>query len=158
MDPLYESILNKIWLPMQQWKARNPRPTAKELKEEIYEFYHGENLAAPAASTTNAAYDACVGQLAAKVTQMNGVYFPDTSDHVFMSPNQQSSNQEWRVYVNIQAKDLCEAGNFIIDVLFKRPFVTGFKAARSVGHADHFTDPLVIYCTDQDSCGSVRCV
>ncbi len=157
MDALYENLLNKIWVPLQTWATHQPPYTNTELAAEIYKYYHGEDQAAPNPTIGDGAYDACVNDLIQKVQGMGqNCYKQESHDHVFTNPNQAiTGSEEWRIYLHAKAKDVCPIGHYIINILFRRSDVLGFKLPRHRAEAENFSDTMVIYVESQAVCDNV---
>jgi hypothetical protein len=157
MDALYENLLTKIWVPLQTWKLHQPPYTLTQLTDEIYKYYHGEDQAAPAPTIADGAYDACVDELIMKVQSLGpDCYKKESHDHVFTNPKQAiTSSEEWRIYLHAKAKDVCPIGHYIVNILFTRPEVLGFKVPRARAEADNFSDTMVIYVESQTVCDNL---
>jgi hypothetical protein len=144
MDTRIIEMLKIVWGKMPNWKLLNLDEDA--VKKEVYKIYHGEDSPVPKATTSQSEYDKCVDRLKDVVEKNGGFYVKQSHDHVFVNPKQgDSSLNEWRVYLNIKAVNLAHVGAFIIENIFPLGLAEGFKVARDVEEADHFSDPLVIY-------------
>lgn len=155
MDPGIERMLDKVFQLMPNWKLLHL--DEGRVTDEVYDVYHGAEIAAPPPTTTQDAYDGVVDQLRSAVEQKHGLYQKESHDHVFTNPTPASSDgkTEWRVYVNIKAANLAAVGLFIVNTIFPKGLADGFKVARDVDDADHFRDPLVIYCDSEQNCGAI---